>query len=176
MDHKKLSVFLLLLLLPLMTVSHKAGHYCHRRVLRSTNSDTGRKKEAKKRKRKKEREDFWNVLGGGISTFCVHVQEKMHVDCLQCNSKLSVCETCTSIIKLDHITTMGQCLKQYTSLSLSFSPSLSHVYMTDSWSLTESHKSLTCLCGPWSIQGYHVHVTCCDKNHIITMAYDQYSM
>ena len=29
-------------LLPLMTIGHKAGHYCHFRVLRSVNSDTGR--------------------------------------------------------------------------------------------------------------------------------------
>ena len=42
----------LLLLLPLMTIGHEAGHYCHFKRLRSFNTDTGRKK---KKERKKER-------------------------------------------------------------------------------------------------------------------------
>ena len=46
---------LLFLLLPLMTIGHKAGRYCHFRVQPNVNSDTGRKK----------REEFWNLLGGG---------------------------------------------------------------------------------------------------------------
>ena len=40
--------------LPLMTIGHKAGYYCHFRVLRGVNSDTGRKKR-----------EFCNLLGGG---------------------------------------------------------------------------------------------------------------
>ena len=37
------------LLHPLMTIGHKAGHYCHFRVLRSVNSYTGRKKKKKEK-------------------------------------------------------------------------------------------------------------------------------
>ena len=60
-----------------MTIAHKASHYCHFRVLRSANSDTGRKKKndergggggggkREKKKEKKEREGFWDLLGGG---------------------------------------------------------------------------------------------------------------
>ena len=40
----------------LMTIGHKAGHYCHFRVP-SVDSDTGRKK-------KTERKKGWNLLGG----------------------------------------------------------------------------------------------------------------
>ena len=40
-----------------MTIGHKAGHYCHFRVLRSAYSDTGRKK-------KKQKQKFWDLLGG----------------------------------------------------------------------------------------------------------------
>ena len=40
-----------------MTIGHKAGHYCHFRVFRSVNSDTGRKK--KKRERKKSFGIYW---------------------------------------------------------------------------------------------------------------------
>ena len=44
-----LLLFLLLLLrLLLMTIGYKAGHYCHFRVLRNANSDTGRKKTKRK--------------------------------------------------------------------------------------------------------------------------------
>ena len=45
------------LLLPLMTIGHKAGHYCHFRVLRSVNSDTGRKKREGEEEKK-----VWNLL------------------------------------------------------------------------------------------------------------------
>ena len=44
------------LLLPLMTIGHKAGHYRHCRVLRSANSDTGRKNKKRKREREREKE------------------------------------------------------------------------------------------------------------------------
>ena len=44
---------IILLFLPLMTIGHKAGHYCHFRILQGVNSDTGSKK--KKRKKKKRR-------------------------------------------------------------------------------------------------------------------------
>ena len=52
------------LLLPLMTIGHKAGHYRHCRVLRSANSHTGRKnkkrkREREKRKKKRKKEEFW---------------------------------------------------------------------------------------------------------------------
>ena len=43
-------------LLPLMTIGHKAGHYRHCRVLRSANSDTGRKNKKRKREREKRKE------------------------------------------------------------------------------------------------------------------------
>ena len=64
---------IILLFLPLMTIGHKAGHYCHFRVLCSANSDTGSKKEEtkeikkkkKKLERKKEEEKFWDLLGRG---------------------------------------------------------------------------------------------------------------
>ena len=51
------------LLLPLMTVSHKAAHYCHFRVLCSTNSDTGRKKKKQKREKKKKKKVCLFVCG-----------------------------------------------------------------------------------------------------------------
>ena len=38
-----LRLLLRLLVFPLMSIGHKAGHHCHFRVLRSANSDTGRK-------------------------------------------------------------------------------------------------------------------------------------
>ena len=41
----------------LMTIGHKAGHYCYFRVLRSANNDTGRKKREGEKKKK-----FWNLL------------------------------------------------------------------------------------------------------------------
>ena len=46
----------LLLLLPFMTIGHKAGHYCHFRVLRSANYDTGRLKKKRERERERERD------------------------------------------------------------------------------------------------------------------------
>ena len=48
-----------LLLLPLMTIGHKAGYYCHFRVLCSVNCDTGRKKKKQKKKR------VWGFTGTG---------------------------------------------------------------------------------------------------------------
>ena len=52
-----------------MTIGHKAGHYCHFRVLRSANSDTGRKKKNDDRgeEKKKKKEGFWDLLGGGVT-------------------------------------------------------------------------------------------------------------
>ena len=55
-------LFLLLLLLPLLTIDHKAGHYCHFRVLHSVNSDTGRKKKKKKNKRKKNEQAYERIF------------------------------------------------------------------------------------------------------------------
>ena len=49
------AMVILRLLLPLMTIGHKASHYCHFRVLGSANSDTGRKKKKQKREKTKER-------------------------------------------------------------------------------------------------------------------------
>ena len=45
-----------------MTVGHKAGHYCHFRVLRSVNTDTGRKKKEKKKKERKKKKKNGKVL------------------------------------------------------------------------------------------------------------------
>ena len=67
------------LLLPLMTIGHKAGHYRHCRVLRSANSHTGRKnkkrkreREKRKKKRKKERKKSFG-RGSDESHFHVSV-------------------------------------------------------------------------------------------------------
>ena len=57
----------LLLVHPLMTIGHKAGHYCHFRVLRSVNSDTGWKK--KKWKEKKTENRSLGVNWEGDDTF-----------------------------------------------------------------------------------------------------------
>ena len=63
----------LLLLLPLMTIGHEAGHYCHFKRLRSFNTDTGRKKKKerkkerrrrKKKKKKEKKKEFWSLLWG----------------------------------------------------------------------------------------------------------------
>ena len=53
------------LLLPLMTIGHKAGHYCLFRILCSINIDTGRKEKKRKEKEREKEEEFWNLLGGG---------------------------------------------------------------------------------------------------------------
>ena len=50
-----------------MAIGHKAGHYCHFRVLRNANSDTGRKK--KKREREREFRIYWE----GDDTFILKV-------------------------------------------------------------------------------------------------------
>ena len=52
------------LLLPLMTIGHKAGHYCHFRVLRSVNSDAGRKKKKQKKRQKRRVLEF---IGRGMT-------------------------------------------------------------------------------------------------------------
>ena len=46
-----------------MTTGHNAGHYCHFRVLRSTNSDTGGKKKKRKRERERRKKEDRSVLG-----------------------------------------------------------------------------------------------------------------
>ena len=43
----------------IMSIVHKAGHYCHFRVLRSINSDTGRKKGEKEREGEKRFGIYW---------------------------------------------------------------------------------------------------------------------
>ena len=54
-----------------MTVGHKAGHYCHFMVLRSANSDTGRKKTKGKKEKKSRVLEFMG--GGGGDTFDLNV-------------------------------------------------------------------------------------------------------
>ena len=44
------NIIYILLFFPLMTIGHKAGHYCHFRVLCSANSDIGSKKEETKKR------------------------------------------------------------------------------------------------------------------------------
>jgi len=58
---------ILVLLLPLMTIGHEAGHYCHFRVLHSVNGATGRKKKKRervleKKEEKKQRKKMTSVL------------------------------------------------------------------------------------------------------------------